>query len=131
MDNEMVAREILAVAKELQAASGGLWDYRNQMWAMVTKDLAKALSSAFGSYARPGFLMGKDGAYVVMEGYTKSDLTLKVTVHVWEKGNKYHLSVSAERPDWGKYATTVIDDEKPLSDFNVKEIAKRVAEGTL
>ena len=131
MDTERIVER---VARDFTGAlSGGLWDYYKEAWGGVTKDLMKALNSAFGSNAKPGFFAtGNDSAYVVMEGYTRVDFRLKVTVHIiGMNGNKYKLIVSAKRPDWGKDQITIIDEQHPNANFDAKKIAKRVAEQTI
>jgi len=134
MNRQRIARELVALARGLTGAlTSGLWAYQTKMWESVTKDLSKALASAFGRYANVDFAHGDStSAYVTLKGTTRSDFTLKVTVHVIGMGNnQYSLIVSAERPDWGKYQHTFIEEKKSFSDFDPRAIAKRAAEGAL
>ncbi len=133
MNRERIAGKLIRIAKSLTSVlTGGLWAYQVRAWEQVSRDLAKALKAAFGRYAKVSETgSSHNDAWVVMDGYTQSDLSLDVTVHIVGMNNKYILLVTAHRPDWGVGSTQIIKENHSFSDFDPKKIAKRVVQRVL
>jgi len=118
MNREAVAKELLAVARDLTAASDiDLMPEYRDMFKKVARKVQAAVKSAKGVDKAEVSIdtIGSGLVYfkVNATGYTKGDLEAEavVFVSIGLRDGKNLIWVEGKRPDWGKYFEKIYTDK--------------------